>query len=169
MFLLITFFCNLSLKPDIDTMLTVNNESSSTIELESRLADSGSKKLKSSSTVQLESGFTDSGTLFRLSVYVSDFTSTSVFVLLLASDSIDTEMLSFAGFIIIREVVGRLDEVKKLEIFIDEDESHISSLYSTSFQPVLHDLCNKGCGMCNPVCWMVHVKEPLLLIGKSSP
>ena len=37
-----------------------------------------------------------------------------------------------------------------------------------SFQPVLHDWCNKGCGMCNPVCGMVHIKEPLLLIGKSS-
>ena len=29
--------------------------------------------------------------------------------------------------------------------------------------------CNKGCGMCNPVCGMVHIKEPLLLIKKSSP
>ena len=38
-----------------------------------------------------------------------------------------------------------------------------------SFQPVLHDWCNKGCGMCHPVCGMVHIKEPLLLIGKSSP
>ena len=37
------------------------------------------------------------------------------------------------------------------------------------FQPVLHDWCNKGCGMCYPVCGMVHIKEPLLLIGKSSP
>ena len=37
-----------------------------------------------------------------------------------------------------------------------------------SFQPVLHDWCNKGCGMCYPVCGMVHIKEPLLLIGKSS-
>ena len=37
-----------------------------------------------------------------------------------------------------------------------------------SFQPVLHDLCNKGCGMCYPVCGMVHIKEPLLLIDKSS-
>ena len=34
-------------------------------------------------------------------------------------------MLSFADFIIIPEVVGRLDEEKKLEIFIDEDESHL--------------------------------------------
>ena len=37
-----------------------------------------------------------------------------------------------------------------------------------SFQPVLHDWCNKGCGMCYPVCGMVHIKEPLLLIRKSS-
>ena len=38
-----------------------------------------------------------------------------------------------------------------------------------SFQPVLHDWCNKGRGMCYPVCGVVHIKEPLLLIGKSSP
>ena len=38
-----------------------------------------------------------------------------------------------------------------------------------SFQPVLHDWCNKGHGMCYPVCGMVHIKEPLLLIEKSSP
>ena len=37
-----------------------------------------------------------------------------------------------------------------------------------SFQPVHHDWCTKGRGMCYPVCGMVHIKEPLLLIGKSS-
>ena len=37
-----------------------------------------------------------------------------------------------------------------------------------SFQPVLHDWCNRGLDMCYPVCGMVHIKEPLLLIGKSS-
>ena len=36
------------------------------------------------------------------------------------------------------------------------------------FQPVLHDWCNKGRGMCYPVCGMVHIKEPLLLIDKVS-
>ena len=36
-----------------------------------------------------------------------------------------------------------------------------------SFQPVLH-WCNKGRGMCYPVCGMVHIKESLLLMGKSS-
>ena len=37
-----------------------------------------------------------------------------------------------------------------------------------SFQAVLHDWCNRGCGMCYPVCGMMHIKEPFLLIGKSS-
>ena len=37
-----------------------------------------------------------------------------------------------------------------------------------SFQPVLHNWCNKGRGMCYPVCGMVYIKEPLLLIDKSS-
>ena len=36
-------------------------------------------------------------------------------------------------------------------------------------QSVLHDWCNKDCGMCYPVCGMVDIKEPLLLIGKNSP
>ena len=38
-----------------------------------------------------------------------------------------------------------------------------------SFQTVLHDWCNKGRGMCYPACGMVRIKEPLLLIEKSSP
>ena len=29
--------------------------------------------------------------------------------------------------------------------------------------------CNKGHGMCYPVCGMVYIREPLFLIGKSSP
>ena len=33
---------------------------------------------------------------------------------------------------------------------------------------VLHDWFNKGRGMWYPVCGMVHIKEPLLLIRKSS-
>ena len=47
--------------------------------------------------------------------------------------------------------------------------SFICTNPQTSFQPVLHDWCNKGHGMCYPVCGMVHIKEPLLLIEKSSP
>ena len=36
------------------------------------------------------------------------------------------------------------------------------------FQPVLHNWHNNGCGMYYPVCGMMHIKESLLLIGKSS-
>ena len=35
-----------------------------------------------------------------------------------------------------------------------------------SFQPVLRDWCNKDCGMCYPVCGVMHIKEPLLQVGK---
>ena len=50
------------------------------------------------------------------------------------------------------------------------DRSFMVDPYSYfSFQPVLHNWCNKGRGMCYPVCGMMHIKEPLLLIGKSSP
>ena len=38
----------------------------------------------------------------------------------------------------------------------------VDPLVYFSFQPVLHD-----CGMFYPVCGMVHIKEPLLLIGSS--
>ena len=38
-----------------------------------------------------------------------------------------------------------------------------------SFQPVPHNWYNKGRGMCYPVCGMMHIKEPLLLIEKSNP
>ena len=37
-----------------------------------------------------------------------------------------------------------------------------------SIQPVLHDWCNKRHGMCYPICGMMHIKEPLLLIEKNS-
>ena len=46
--------------------------------------------------------------------------------------------------------------------------SMVDPLSYFSSQPVLHDWCNKGRGMCYPVCGMMHIKEPLLLIGKSS-
>ena len=44
----------------------------------------------------------------------------------------------------------------------------IDPLIYFSFQPVLLDWCNKGRGMYYLVCGMMHIKEPLLLIGKSS-
>ena len=45
----------------------------------------------------------------------------------------------------------------------------VDPLSYISFQPVLNDWCNKVRGMCYPVCGMVHIKEPLLLMGKRSP
>ena len=54
-------------------------------------------------------------------------------------------------------------------IFIITVITSVGLAISVSFQPVLHDWCNKGRGMCYLVCGMVHIKEPLLLIGKSSP
>ena len=55
----------------------------------------------------------------------------------------------------VRWVVGSiLHEVDQLSYF--------------SFQPVFNDWCKKDRGMCYPVCGMVHIKETLLLIGKSS-
>ena len=44
----------------------------------------------------------------------------------------------------------------------------VDQLSYFSFQPVLHDWRSKGCGMYYPVYGMMHIKEPLLLIGKSS-
>ena len=38
-----------------------------------------------------------------------------------------------------------------------------------SVQPVFHDWCTKGRGMCYPLCGMVHIKDTLLIIRKSSP
>ena len=40
----------------------------------------------------------------------------------------------------------------------------VDSLSYFSFQPVIHDWCNKGRGMCHLVCGMMYIKEPLLLI-----
>ena len=58
----------------------------------------------------------------------------------------------------------------------DDDKHHVTAAVFHcdslecyfSFQPVLHDWCNKGRGMYYPVCGMMHIKEPLLLIGRSS-
>ena len=67
----------------------------------------------------------------------------------------EISVMTFKRSLMVRWVVGSiLHGVDPLSYF--------------SFQPVLHDWCNKGRGMCYPVCGMVHIKEPLLLIDKSS-
>ena len=46
----------------------------------------------------------------------------------------------------------------------------VDPLSNFSFQPVHHDWCNKGRGICYHVCvgcGVMHIKEPLLLIGKN--
>ena len=35
----------------------------------------------------------------------------------------------------------------------------VDQLSYFSSQPVIHDWCNKSCGMCYPVCGMVHIKD----------
>ena len=44
-----------------------------------------------------------------------------------------------------------------------------SNIAYFSFQPVLHDWCNKDRCMCYPFYGIVNIKELLLLIGKSNP
>ena len=43
-----------------------------------------------------------------------------------------------------------------------------SILHGGPIKPFLNDWCNKGRGMCYPVCEVVHINDPLLLIGKNS-
>ena len=66
---------------------------------------------------------------------------------------------------------GRSSEVERLLMVrwvVGSILHGVDPLSYFSFQPVLHDWCNKGRGMCYPVCGMVHIKEPLLLIDKNS-
>ena len=66
---------------------------------------------------------------------------------------------------------GRSSEVERsfMERWVVGSILHgVDQLSYFSFQPVLHDWCNKGRGMCYRVCGIVHIKEPLLLIDKSS-
>ena len=74
--------------------------------------------------------------------------------------------------IVTRQGAGRSSEVERslmVRWVVGSILHGVDPLSYFSFQPVLHDWYNKGRGMCYPVCGMVHIKEPLLLIGKSSP
>ena len=66
---------------------------------------------------------------------------------------------------------GRRSEVERslmVRWFVGSILHGVDPLSYLSLHPVLHDWCNKGRGMCYPVCGLVHIKEPLLLIEKSS-
>ena len=70
------------------------------------------------------------------------------------------ESVAYPPLILVITGAGRSSE--------EERSLMVDPLSYFSFQPVLHDWCNKGCGLCYHVCGMVHIKEPLLLIDKSS-
>ena len=75
------------------------------------------------------------------------------------------------GFLYIYIGAGRSSEVERslmVRWVVGSILHGVDPLSYFSFQQVLHDWCNKGGGMCYPVCGMVHIKEPLLLIDKSS-
>ena len=99
----------------------------------------------------------------RLSCVVNQFTR---FPICRTRDSIlmNIDCISWAG-------AGRSSEVElslMMRWVVGSILHGVDPLSYFSFQPVLHDWCNKGRGMCYPVCGMVHIKEPLLLIDKSS-
>ena len=59
------------------------------------------------------------------------------------------------------------DEAKSVRFWYDALSDRylmVDPLSYFSFQPVLHDWCNKDRSMWYPVCGMMHIKEPLLLI-----
>ena len=79
--------------------------------------------------------------------------------------------LSYFSFHWVIKGAGRSSEVERslmVRWVVGSILHGVDPLSYFSFQPVLHDWCNKGRGMCYPVCGMVHIKEPLLLIDKSS-
>ena len=84
----------------------------------------------------------------------------------------ETVMVSINNKVLSQWGAGRSSEVERslmVRWVVGSILHWVEPLSYFSFQTVLHDLCNKGRGMCYPVCGMVHIKEPLLLIGKSSP
>ena len=79
-------------------------------------------------------------------------------------------IIVFMSFFVLRGA-GRSSEVERslmVRWVVGSILHGVDPLSYFSFQPVLHNWCNKGRGMCYPVYGMVHIKEPLLLIDKSS-
>ena len=86
--------------------------------------------------------------------------------------NMETYIISFKEQTLFVLGAGRSSEVERslmVRWVVGSILHGVDPLSYFSFQPVLHDWCNKGRGMCYPVCGMVHIKEPLLLIEKSSP
>ena len=79
-------------------------------------------------------------------------------------------LMNFNTFIASNVMLSNISQQVKYWFLVDIKliDANQDTLSYFSFQPVHHDWCNKGCGMCHPVCGMMHIKEPLLLIDKSS-
>ena len=71
----------------------------------------------------------------------------------------------------VRWVVGSIVHDGPIELFHDWCNNRRKWVKDSRSDVKLHNhhWCNKGCGMYYPVCGMMHIKEPLLLIIKSSP
>ena len=99
--------------------------------------------------------------LLVLLLYFQEYVLHLLLVLLLYFQEYDDDLFSFAMFYIYFALV-------LFELFLHSFAEKMTragyyvlghvSFFNLSFQPVLHDWCNKGCGMCNPVCGMVHIK-----------
>ena len=84
----------------------------------------------------------------------------------LNSSSVFSSYPVFSEVIFHLEGAGRSSEVEHSHMVrwvVGSILHGVDPLSYFSFQPVLHDWCNKGRGMYYPVCGMVHIKEPLLL------
>ena len=70
------------------------------------------------------------------------------------------------------DLLTLLHTKQNILIFYPEQYYHTKivdfSLTYFSFQPLLHDWCNKSRSRCYSICEMEHIKEPLLLIGVGS-
>ena len=105
--------------------------------------------------------------LFFYSIYFNDTLNTFSFTIRSPTETEITLTLTTS----IWPGAGRSSEVERslmVRWVVGSILHGVDPLSYFSFQPVLHNWCNKGCGMCYPVCGMVHIKEPLLLIDKSS-
>ena len=56
----------------------------------------------------------------------------------------------------------------KLTIILSDQSLMMDPLSSFSFKLVFHDWYNEGSGICYPVCGLVYIKDPFLLIEKSN-
>ena len=67
--------------------------------------------------------------------------------------------------------LGLVVEHLPVKVVIIQSSLHVRCICSLGYflsQPVVYDWSIKGCGMCCPFYGKLHIKDPLLFIGKSS-